>query len=150
MPFYIVLSFSSAVFRIPDPTFFHPGSASKNLSILTKKKWFLSSRKYDPGYSSRILDPVADFLPILDPRSRGQKGTGSRIRIRNTARQRHRLIGVIIYHIFDSSLKFSGKMCSLAFIWLKWIRQNDAPPVFRIHNTSFRATKSVFVLSIIT
>jgi hypothetical protein len=46
--------------------------------------WFLSSRKYDPGCSSRIPDPDADFLPIPDPGSRGQKGTGSRIRIRNT------------------------------------------------------------------
>ncbi len=38
--------------RIPDP-----GSSSKNLSILTPKKankWFLSSKKYDPGCSSRI------------------------------------------------------------------------------------------------
>jgi hypothetical protein len=47
--------------RIPDPNFFHPGSrirtvsipdpgsASKNLSVLTPKNWFLSSRKYDPG-----------------------------------------------------------------------------------------------------
>ncbi len=26
-----------AVLRIPDPNFFHPGSASKNLSILTQK-----------------------------------------------------------------------------------------------------------------
>ncbi len=64
--------------RIPDPTFFHPGSrirtvsipdpgsSSKNLSILTPKKgkkWFLSSKKYDPGCSSRIPDPDADFLP---------------------------------------------------------------------------------------
>jgi hypothetical protein len=64
---------------IPDP-----GSASKNLSILSPKKWFLSSRKYDLGCSSRIPDPDADFLPIPDPGSRGQKGTGSRIRIRNT------------------------------------------------------------------
>jgi hypothetical protein len=78
--------------RIPDPTFFHPGSrirtvsipdpgsASKNLSILTQKKtkkWVLSSRKYDPGCLSRIPDPDADFLPIPDPGSRGQKGTGS-------------------------------------------------------------------------
>jgi hypothetical protein len=31
-----------------------PASTSKNLSILTPKKWFLSSRKYDPGCSSRI------------------------------------------------------------------------------------------------
>ncbi len=50
----------------PDPNFFNPGSrirffsipdpgsASKNLSILTQKKWFLTSRKYDPGCSSRI------------------------------------------------------------------------------------------------
>ncbi len=58
--------------RIPDPTFFHPGSSSKNLSILTlkkAKKWFLSSKKYDPGCSSRIPDPDADFLPsrIPDP-----------------------------------------------------------------------------------
>ncbi len=80
--------------RIPDPTFFHPGSririvsipdpgsASKNLSILTPKKpkkWFRSSRKYDPDCSSRIPDPDADFLPIPDPGSKGQKGTGSRI-----------------------------------------------------------------------
>jgi hypothetical protein len=69
---------------IPDPTFFHPrsrirpvsvpdpGSASKNLSILTPKKpkkWFLSSTKYDPSCSSQIPNPG----------SRGQKCTGSRI-----------------------------------------------------------------------
>ncbi len=48
-------------------------------------KLFLSSRKYDPGCSSRIriTDPDFDFLPVLDPGSRGLKGTGSRIR--NTA-----------------------------------------------------------------
>jgi hypothetical protein len=38
----------------------------------------LTSRKNDPNCSSQ--DP--DLLPIPDPR--GQKGTGSRIRIRNT------------------------------------------------------------------
>ncbi len=80
--------------RIPDPTFFHPGSrirtvsipdpgyASKNLSILTpkkQKKWFLSTRKYDPGCSSRIPDPDADFLPIPDPRSRIQGSKRRRI-----------------------------------------------------------------------
>ena len=37
-----------------------------------------SSRKYDQGCSSRIPDPDLDFLPIPDPGSRGQKGTGSR------------------------------------------------------------------------
>ncbi len=67
---------------IPDPSFFHPGSAPKNLSIFTKKR-FLSSRKYDPGCSSRILI----FLQMTEPESRGQKGTGSRIRIRNTGKK---------------------------------------------------------------
>jgi hypothetical protein len=31
-------------------------------------------------------DPDPEFLPIPDPRTRDQKGTGSRIRIRNTAK----------------------------------------------------------------
>ncbi len=75
--------------RIPDPTFSHPrsrirtvsipdpGSSSKNLSILTPKKakkWFLSSKKYDPGCSSRIPDPGV----------KKASNPGSRIRIRNT------------------------------------------------------------------
>jgi hypothetical protein len=55
------------IFSIPDP-----GSASKNLSILIQK--ILSSRKYDPGCSSRIPDP--GVKKAQDP--------GSRIRIRNT------------------------------------------------------------------
>jgi hypothetical protein len=87
--------------RIPDPTFYHPGSelspsripdpgsSSKNLSILTpqkRKKWFLSSKKYDPGCSSRIPDQDADFLPswIPDPGVKKAPNPGSRIRIRNT------------------------------------------------------------------
>jgi len=46
--------------RIPDPH-------QRILSILTPKKWYLSSRKYDPDCSSQIPDPDADFLPIPDP-----------------------------------------------------------------------------------
>jgi hypothetical protein len=106
--------------RIPDPTFFHPGSelspsripdpgsASKNLSILTPKKpkkGFLSSRKYDPGCSSRIPDPDADLLPIPDPGSRGQKGTGSRIRNTVSGSDKFRQIGVQNWS--KSSLLFS-------------------------------------------
>ncbi len=53
-------------FSVADPNFFHPGSASKNLSILTQEI------VVHPG-----SDP--DILPIPDPRSRGQKDTGSRI-----------------------------------------------------------------------
>jgi hypothetical protein len=60
---------------ITDPNFFHPGYATKNLGCFIPKKIFLSSRKYDLGCSSR--DPDPDILPIPDPRSRGEKGTGS-------------------------------------------------------------------------
>jgi hypothetical protein len=63
--------------RIPYPNFFHPGSririffipdpgsTSNNLSILTPKKLFPSSRKYDPVCSSRIR--ILIFLPIPEP-----------------------------------------------------------------------------------
>jgi hypothetical protein len=66
----------------------HPGSPSRNLSILTpkqQKKKFLSSRKYDPGCSSRIR--MLTFYPSRIQGSRDQKGTGSRIRCRNTAKK---------------------------------------------------------------
>jgi hypothetical protein len=50
----------------PDPNFFHPGSASKYLSL---RKWLLSSRKYDVRVVHPVdPDPDPDFLPILDPR----------------------------------------------------------------------------------
>jgi hypothetical protein len=66
---------------IPDTKFFHSGSQIriKEFKYYNPKKWFLSSRKYDLGCSSRIWIPDPDFLPILDPDpgSRGQKGTGS-------------------------------------------------------------------------
>jgi hypothetical protein len=65
------------LFSIPDPgselspsRIPNPRSSSKNLSILTPKnpkKWFLSSKKYDPGCSSRIR--MLTFYPsrIPDP-----------------------------------------------------------------------------------
>jgi len=52
--------------RIPDPP--------QEFKYFNPKKWFPSTQKYYPG-----------FLPIPDPGSRGQKGIGSRIRMRNTA-----------------------------------------------------------------
>jgi hypothetical protein len=69
--------------RILHPNFFHLGSrvkeipdpgsgyASKNLSILTQK----------------IVSKLGNMIPVVHAgsRSRGRKGTGSRIRIRNTA-----------------------------------------------------------------
>ncbi len=84
---------------IPDPgsEFFpsrilDPGCALKNLSILTKIKWFLSSQKYDPSFWSRIwiLTFYLSQIPILDPRSQIQGSKrhripdpGSRIRLCN-------------------------------------------------------------------
>jgi hypothetical protein len=59
-------------FSIPDPNCLYPGSRIrikefKYFIYFNPKKWFLSSRKYDPGCSSRIPDPDANFLPIPDP-----------------------------------------------------------------------------------
>ncbi len=62
------------IFSIPDP-----GSASKNLSILTKK---FVSKLSEIWARLFIPDPDPDSLPIPDPGSRGQKSTGSRMRIR--------------------------------------------------------------------
>jgi hypothetical protein len=71
---------------IQDPNFFQPGSRVEKTpdldlhQIIQPIKVFLSFRKYDPGCSSRIR--ILIFYP--DPGYRGQKGTESRIRIRNT------------------------------------------------------------------
>ncbi len=62
------------LFSIPDP--------HKRIKYFNPKKLFLSSRKYDPGCSSRIRFLI--FLTIPDPGCRDQKGHWSRIRIRNT------------------------------------------------------------------
>jgi hypothetical protein len=67
------------IFSIPDPRydFFPSGSqiSIKEFRYFNAKKWFLRSRKYDLGCSSRIHIPDPDhyFLPIPDPRSQGQK-----------------------------------------------------------------------------
>ncbi len=53
-------------FSIPDPNF--PSRIRiKEFKHFNPKKWFLSSRKYGPGCSSRIPDPDPYFLPIPDP-----------------------------------------------------------------------------------
>jgi hypothetical protein len=79
------------LFSIPDPNCLHPGSSSKNLCILTPKKakkWFLSSKKYDPGCSSgsriRMLTFFHPESRIPNPGVKNAPNLGSRIRIRNT------------------------------------------------------------------
>ncbi len=85
------------------PSRLHPGSRIliKKFTYFNpkkNKKWFLSSKKYDPCCSSRIPDPDADFPPIPDLGSRGQKAPdpGSRIRIRNTGS--YTLLGTVPTH----------------------------------------------------
>jgi hypothetical protein len=80
---------------IPDPNIFHRGSQFRIFSIADPGSQFFpgipdprsssKARKYDSGGPSRIL--ILIFYPprISFPGSRGQKGTGSRIRIRNAA-----------------------------------------------------------------
>ncbi len=63
--------------RIPDPTFFHPGSQIH----IQEFKYFnpKNSRNYDPVCSSRIRILIFSPSRIPDLGSRGQKCTGSRI-----------------------------------------------------------------------
>ncbi len=110
-------------FSIPDANCFHPGSELfpsrihiKEFQYFIPKKWFLSSRKYDPGCSSRIPDSDPDFLPIPDPGakkapdpgSRGQKGTGSRFRFRNTGKKSSNFRSVPV--VFQKSKKHSSSV----------------------------------------
>ncbi len=72
------------LFSILDPNCLHSGSRIlikefKFFNPKKAKKWFLSSKKYDPGCSSRIPGPDADFLPsrIPDPGVKKAPNPGS-------------------------------------------------------------------------
>ncbi len=69
----------SDFFSIPDPYFFHPGSwiLIKEFKYFNPKRWFLSSRKYDPGCSSRIR--ILIFYPsgVPDPEVKKAPDPGS-------------------------------------------------------------------------
>ncbi len=82
---------------IPDPNFFHPGSAKP-------QKRYLSSRKYGMIW---IVHPGSGSWLFTPPGSRGQKGTGSRIQIRNTENCRN----------LFSSERFSKNMFHFIFNW---------------------------------
>jgi hypothetical protein len=88
------------MFRIrdayPGSEFFHPGSriqgqkdSGSRIRIHIKEfNYFnptIDSKLSETKSGLFIPDPDPDFLPFLDPGSRGQKGTGYRIWIRNTA-----------------------------------------------------------------
>ncbi len=86
--------------RIPDPTFFHPGSWIRTVSIpdpgsrirIKEFKYFnpketkkMVSKLQKIWFGLFIPDPGSVCWLSTHPGSRGQKGTGSRIGIRNTA-----------------------------------------------------------------
>jgi hypothetical protein len=68
-------------FQIPGQNFFHPGSRIRIKELnLTQKLVSKLSEIWSGLFRIGIRDPNPDFLPNPDPGSRGQKGTGSRIR----------------------------------------------------------------------
>ncbi len=69
------------IFFHPDPNFFHPGSASKKKNILTQR---IVSKLSEIWSGLFIPDPDPDFFTHPGSRIQESKGTGSRIRIRNT------------------------------------------------------------------
>jgi hypothetical protein len=73
-------------FSIPDPgSEFFPSrilDPLKRIQVFEPKK--IVSKLLEILFGLFIADPDPDFLTILDPGSRGHKGTRSRIRIRNT------------------------------------------------------------------
>ncbi len=94
--YLLTLAMLWSVLRIRDPRseFFHPGSrihgqkdSGSRIRIRIKElKYFNPKKLFLSEIWSELFIPYQDldFLPIPDPRSRGQKGTGSRIWIRNT------------------------------------------------------------------
>jgi hypothetical protein len=85
---------------IPDPNFSIPEVSASWIRIHIKEL-FLTQKivfKLSEVCSGMLIpDPDLDFLPIPNPGSRGQKGTGSRIRIRNTEK----------YHFLKTSNGFN-------------------------------------------
>jgi hypothetical protein len=118
------------IFSIPDPgsELFHPGSASNNLRILTKN-WFLSSWKYDPGCSSRIRIP--------DPRSRGEKGTGSRIPDPGSGSA---TLLTYITPVGSESIPLDVRYSEEMFVW------QDTPSVKATYTASITAPQGITVL----
>ncbi len=58
--------------------------------VTALKNICLGSGKWDPGSGAK---------PLSDPRSRGQKGTGSRIRIHNTAKNKEKQCKLVLFEL---------------------------------------------------
>ncbi len=84
-PSHLRFADPGCLFRIMDPNFWHPGYLIfifsipdfririKEFKYFNTKKWFLSSRKYDPCCSSRIRILTFYSSRVPDPGSRGSK-----------------------------------------------------------------------------
>ncbi len=97
------------------------------------QKFSPSPQKYgcgirDPG--SEIRDPRSEIRdprsgirkkPIPDPGSRGQKGTGSRIRIRNTVCQSLPEFGKAVWIFLRIYLSVLDACCSMVCSWLNYL-----------------------------
>ncbi len=85
-PFLFVFQYCGFGMFIPEPIFFHPGSASKNIHYFNPKNNLISFRKYVSGCSSRLRSPDPDFDFLLHPGSQIQGSKRHRIPdpIRNT------------------------------------------------------------------
>jgi hypothetical protein len=73
---------------IPDPNFFRPGYRVKK-----------DSRIPDPDPHPHIRILTEKIVSVTHPGSRGQKGTGSRVRIRNTAKKTQKKKQVKKFHV---------------------------------------------------
>jgi hypothetical protein len=80
----------------------------QNFKYFNPQKWFLSFRKYDPGCSSRISDPDADFLPIPDP---GVKKAPDLVhcRILPFSRGSSAIKNKLLFPVFEQQYKFTGE-----------------------------------------
>ncbi len=157
--------------RIPDPNCLHPGSSSKNLSILifnpkkAKKKgfWALKNmiRVFNPDPGSGCW-----LSPISDPGVKKAPNPGSRIRIRNTGFNIwksifHKSIATVShrsYWAFASSLPYrwiDSFRKSIVRYWNRprWVSKIDLKCIWKIYvaievRTCFHTTTSrlVYVL----
>ncbi len=109
-------------FFIPDPNFLHPGSqipdpesASKNLSILTQKIVYKHSEIWSGLF---IQDP--------DPGYRGQKSTGSRIRICKTGNKLSLTKGscpwLLLLQYWTGGSDLSSSFCTCISSENQWVR----------------------------
>ncbi len=76
-----------------------------------------------------ISDPDPDFLPIPDPGSRGEKGTGSRIRIRDTLDTPNIYTQLLMAWLFKKCKKFFSHITSFCRI----VQFHSIQPAFLIY-----------------